>query len=216
MIPFAVYAATVRGHIEQVYQVAVVTREFTHGFLGDLNGAEIHIDRRLTDEQNLFLLAHLFGHTVQWNTSGYDPEIAGDLTPPVAERLFPAILHFEREAAAYGLGLLHEVGIFDIDRWFSDYAASDQAYLLHYYRTGERGAASRAQLSSAGLSSARLSNSNQANAHLSNADPSDAHLANGASDPSEESVQLSPLIQAKSIPPFTPQQRVFRFSGVVI
>jgi hypothetical protein len=33
---------------------------------------------------------------------------------------------------------LHEVGIRDVDPWFSAYTASDQGYLLHYYRTGEK------------------------------------------------------------------------------
>ena len=35
--------------------------------------------------------------------------------------------------------MLHQIGITDIDQWFSDYAACDEAYLLHYYRTGEKG-----------------------------------------------------------------------------
>jgi hypothetical protein len=34
---------------------------------------------------------------------------------------------------------LHQTGIKDLDQWFSDYAACDEAYLLHYYRTGEKG-----------------------------------------------------------------------------
>jgi hypothetical protein len=34
--------------------------------------------------------------------------------------------------------MLHQTGITDIDAWFSDYTACDQAYLLHFYRTGEK------------------------------------------------------------------------------
>jgi hypothetical protein len=34
--------------------------------------------------------------------------------------------------------MLHQIGIMDIDRWFCDYTACDMAYLLHYYRTGEK------------------------------------------------------------------------------
>ena len=44
-----------------------------------------------------------------------------------------------RQAAAYALEMVHEAGIWDIDQWFSDYAACDEAYLLHYYRTGTKG-----------------------------------------------------------------------------
>jgi hypothetical protein len=35
--------------------------------------------------------------------------------------------------------MLHEADITDADEWFSAYSACDQAYLLHYYRTGEKG-----------------------------------------------------------------------------
>jgi hypothetical protein len=34
--------------------------------------------------------------------------------------------------------MFHQIGITGIDQWFSDYTACDQAYLLHYYRTGEK------------------------------------------------------------------------------
>lgn len=54
------------------------------------------------------------------------------------EDLIPAFIAYEREAACYGLAVLHEIGITDIDQWFCDYTACDQAYLLHFYRTGEK------------------------------------------------------------------------------
>lgn len=38
----------------------------------------------------------------------------------------------------YGLALFHEIGITSVDQWFSNYSACDQAYLLHFYRTGEK------------------------------------------------------------------------------
>jgi hypothetical protein len=47
-------------------------------------------------------------------------------------------LAYEGEAASCGLSLLHETGICDVDSWFSAYTACDQAYLLHFYRTGEK------------------------------------------------------------------------------
>ena len=31
-----------------------------------------------------------------------------------------------------------QIGIMDIDQWFCDYTACDQAYLLHFYRPGEK------------------------------------------------------------------------------
>jgi len=35
--------------------------------------------------------------------------------------------------------LLHQTGITDVEQWFSNYTAADQAYLLHYYRTCDKG-----------------------------------------------------------------------------
>jgi hypothetical protein len=66
-------------------------------------------------------------------------ELGGRYRPPVENSDIPAILDYEREAAAFALEMLHEAGIKDIDQWFSDYAACDETYLLHYYRTGEKG-----------------------------------------------------------------------------
>jgi hypothetical protein len=131
-------SAQVQNRVECVYGVRVITRDIPDPLTGDLDGAEIHIDHAVTPEQRLFLLGHLFGHTVQWNVDPGAFEIGRQYKPPVPEQLFPAILAYETEAAAYALGLFHETGVTDVDRWFSDYTAADQGYLLHYYRTGEK------------------------------------------------------------------------------
>ena len=138
MIPFADYSARVEQHIEKVYGVHVVTRDVPDPLTGDLNGAEIHIDYAVTAEQRLFLLLHLFGHTVQWNVSPGAFEMGRPQAPPVGEDCLPALLNYEREAARYALGLLHEIGITDADQWLADYSACDAAYLRHYYVTGEK------------------------------------------------------------------------------
>jgi hypothetical protein len=138
-IPFSDYCARVQNHLEHRYAIPVVTRDIPDPLTGDLDGSEIDIDYAVTPEQRLFLLAHLFGHTVQWNTHPDAFEIGRQYQPPVDERLFPAILAYESEAASYGLALLHEIEITTIDQWFSNYTACDQAYLLHFYRTGEKG-----------------------------------------------------------------------------
>jgi hypothetical protein len=143
MIPFAEYSARVEQRIESAYGVRVVTRDVPDPLTGDLNGAEIHIDYAVTAEQRLFLLAHLFGHTVQWNISPGAFELGRPQTPPVSPNCLPALMDYEREAAGYGLALLHEVGITgadrtEVDQWFADYAACDAAYLRHYYVTGEK------------------------------------------------------------------------------
>jgi len=137
-IPFAEYSARVQNHLENFYGIQVVTRDIPDPLTGDLDGAEIDIDYAVTQEQRLFLLAHLFGHTVQWNMDPALFEIGRRYQPPVNEDLIPAIIAYEREAACYGLAMLHQINITDIDLWFSEYTACDQAYLLHFYRTGEK------------------------------------------------------------------------------
>jgi len=138
-ILFSAYAARVQERIEHRYGIPVVTRDIPDPLTGDLNGAEIDIDFAVTAEQKLFLLGHLFGHTVQWNTNSSSFDIGKQYKPPVDEKLFPAVLAYEGEAASYGLALMHDTGITDVDQWFSNYTAADQRYLLHFYRTGDKG-----------------------------------------------------------------------------
>jgi hypothetical protein len=137
-IPFDEYSARVQKHLESAYGIRVLTRDIPDPLTGDLDGAEIDIDYAVTPEQRLFLLGHLFGHTVQWNVDAGTFEIGRQYRPPVDEELIPAIVAYEREAACYGLAMFHQVGITNIDQWFCDYTACDQAYLLHFYRTGEK------------------------------------------------------------------------------
>lgn len=137
-LPFPELCARVQDCIQGRYHVRVVTRDIPDPLIGDLDGSEIHIDFAVTPEQRLFLLAHLFGHTVQWNVSASAFEIGKTRQPPVDEALLPTLLAYEREAAGYGLALLHENGIHNADQWLSDYSACDLAYLTHFYRTGEK------------------------------------------------------------------------------
>ena len=67
-----------------------------------------------------------------------EPQENATRQPPVDEALLPSLLAYEREAAGYGLALLHETGIRQADQWLSDYSACDLAYLAHFYRTGEK------------------------------------------------------------------------------
>src|SRR6266567_2691287 len=101
MIRFSDCAGRLEQYIEQVYGIRVVTRDIPDPLTGDLNGAEIHIDCAVTPEQRLFLLAHLFGHTVQWNVSPGAFELGGPRQPPVPEAELPALMEYERYAARY-------------------------------------------------------------------------------------------------------------------
>jgi hypothetical protein len=138
MIPFAEYCARIQEHLEEAYHVNVVTRDIPDPLTGDLDGLEIHIDPAVSPEQRLFLLAHLFGHTVQWNVDARAYAIGGLFQPPVNDQLLATIVEYEQEAASLALTVFHQIGITSVDQWLSDYSACDLAYLRHYYQTGEK------------------------------------------------------------------------------
>lgn len=107
-------------------------------FLGDLDGAEIRLQAGHEPGPTLFTLAHLFGHTVQWNLSERARHLGGRADGRYTPEELAEIEDYERVASRYGLELLHRIGVRDLDAWLSDFAAADLAYLEHFYRTGER------------------------------------------------------------------------------
>jgi hypothetical protein len=82
---------------------------------------------------------HLFGHTVQWNTSAEARRI-GMLAPgqDFSQSDLDALTAYELLACRYSIALLHSIGVYDLDQWVSDFAGCDIDYLLHYYRTGDK------------------------------------------------------------------------------
>ena len=125
-------------YIENKYGIPVRIRDVPNPFTGDLDGAEIHVDYDEEIEAALFIIAHLFGHTVQWNTDEKAREIGYQITPNPPEELLTRLRAYEAEACQYSLQLFHEAGVRDMDQWLSDYAACDCGYLEHFYRTGEK------------------------------------------------------------------------------
>ncbi|HWO24274.1 MAG TPA: hypothetical protein VNO30_36270 [Kofleriaceae bacterium] len=129
---------TVEHMIELRWGIPVVISDVPNPFTGDLDGEQIQIDHDVDLEDAVFILIHLFGHTVQWNVSATARAIG--LAPPGGwtEESLAALAEYEREACRYSLQLLHEAGFRELDQWISDFAACDSAYLLHFYRTGEK------------------------------------------------------------------------------
>jgi len=124
--------------IERRFGLPVIIADVTDPFTGDLDGERILVDYDLEAEEALFILVHLFGHTVQWNVSPDDRSLGLLEVHNPSEELLAALTRYELTAARYSLQLLHEVGIDDLDQWLSDFAACDIAYLMHFYRTGEK------------------------------------------------------------------------------
>ena len=106
MPEFREYIKRVEQHIQSAYGILVVTRDIPEPLTGDLNGSEIHIDYAVTPEQRLFLLAHLFGHTVQWNVTPGAFELGEPRQPPVPEAELPALMEYERKRGPVCSGVI--------------------------------------------------------------------------------------------------------------
>lgn len=130
----------VERYVEKRYHLPVVISDVIDPFTGDLDGAEIRVDFDVTIADALFILVHLFGHTVQWNTSERSRDLAKlEIVNPSAV-LLAELEEYEREACRYSIQLFHDAGVFDLDQWLSDFAACDFAYLRDFYaQGGERG-----------------------------------------------------------------------------
>jgi hypothetical protein len=105
-------------------------------YTGDLDGEKIMVDYAEDIESALFIIVHLFGHTVQWNTSEASREIGYKLYPNPTDEQIKKLYDYEHEACCYMMQLFHDAGVKDCDQWLSDYAACDFAFLIDFYKTG--------------------------------------------------------------------------------
>jgi hypothetical protein len=103
---------------------------------GTFNGLEIILRPDNPLEMQAFILLHLFGHCVQWVAPSLAETTARISTAPNLEAFLVELKRYEGEAAEFGMRLLHERGVFDVDHWFSDFATADWKYVEGYYRTG--------------------------------------------------------------------------------
>ncbi|HEU4733626.1 MAG TPA: hypothetical protein VFT22_37285 [Kofleriaceae bacterium] len=124
--------------IEDRWSVPVRIQDVPNPFTGDLDGEQIMVDYDLEVEDALFILIHLFGHTVQWNVSAARREVAFLAPATWTDEQLRAVMEYEAEACRYSMQLLHDAGVYDLDPWISDFAACDSQYLLHFYKTGEK------------------------------------------------------------------------------
>ena len=125
-------------HVETKYGIPILIKDVPNPFTGDLDGAEIHVDYAEDIESALFIIAHLFGHTVQWNTDEKARELGYKLYPNPDEAMLERLHAYEYEACRYSMQLFHEAGVGDLDQWLSDYSSCDFAYLTNFYKTGTK------------------------------------------------------------------------------
>jgi len=128
----------IEAHVEKKYSIPIIIKEVPSPFTGDLNGEEIHVDYYQDIENAVFIIAHLFGHTVQWNLCPRAREIGVRGIVPLSEDEMLELREYEKEACRYSLQLFHEAGIKDLDQWLSDFSACDFAYLDYVYKNGDK------------------------------------------------------------------------------
>ena len=119
------------------YGVRVYIGDVKDPNTGIFDGSEIGIDYANDLEMSLFVMVHLFGHTVQWNTVPSYRTIDTRVKRGAPAEVIEEARVYEENASRYGLQLLHEASITDRDQWISDWRASDWKYLSTYYATGK-------------------------------------------------------------------------------
>jgi len=108
------------------------------------NGNLIVFDKSLNGEAKFFFLIHLFGHTIQRYLTPYKElslyrkltlEEMKQKNEYLRNHLEEMYAH-EREASAYAVQLLFDVGLTHLHQWFSDYSEFDWNCVKYFLLKG--------------------------------------------------------------------------------
>lgn len=119
------------------YGFTIEYRDLEPPRTGTFDGRRLVIDPDVDFEMQCFVLLHLFGHSVQWVAPSIEHELAGLLGTTDKEVFLQFLRSYEYKAARFGLRLMHEVGLTDLDEWFSDFVETDWRYVERFYREGQ-------------------------------------------------------------------------------
>ena len=127
---------------EKVVKEMGLIVEYTHNldpfYKGDLDGQKIFIGIHLHDEEKLFNLVHLAGHSIQWNLDEYLRTLGSELYRNPDDEMLKKLQTYEWQANCYGLSILHLAGVSTLDDWLSKKYITDMLYLTHFYKTGQK------------------------------------------------------------------------------
>src|SRR5688572_16012933 len=118
------------------YGFVIEYRDLEAPRTGTFDGLRITIDPDVDFEMQCFILLHLFGHSVQWTAPSLEAGLA-ELKDSTDKAAFMQALHdYEFQAARFGMRLMREAGITDLDQWYSDFVETDWRYVERFYDTG--------------------------------------------------------------------------------
>jgi hypothetical protein len=116
---------------------AIEYRDLEPPRTGIFDGLKITIDPDVDFEMQCFILLHLFGHSVQWTAPSLEAKLAA-LKDTTDKKLFMQTLHdYEYQAARFGMQLMREAGIRDLDQRYSDFVGTDWRYVERFYETDQ-------------------------------------------------------------------------------
>jgi len=104
---------------------------------GTFNGRVICLDPDVGFEMQCFILLHLFGHSVQWVAPALEGSLDDLQNTTDRDHFLRELRRYEFEAAQFGIQLMHESGVTDLDQWYSDFVETDWQYVRRYYVEGE-------------------------------------------------------------------------------
>ena len=102
----------------------------------EFDGLAFVMQQQMSPDSALFNLLHIFGHSIQWATSPETFVLARkQIVPgnPLPDSELLAIKSYEQQASEYGIQLLHEINVYNLDQWVSDIWRWDWDYLQSVY-----------------------------------------------------------------------------------
>jgi hypothetical protein len=119
------------------YGFSIEYRDLEPPRTGIFDGLKISIDPDVDFEMQCFILLHLFGHSIQWTAPSCAATVAA-LQNTADKSAFMQTLHdYEYQAARFGMQLIRQIGVHELDQWYSDFVATDWRYVERFYETDE-------------------------------------------------------------------------------
>jgi len=119
---FRAASNAVTTHLHARYGISVVVTSIQPPLKCDLDGSRILVADHNTHEEWLFSVAHLFGHTVQWNVSAELGRLGMTMPVEPTRDQIDTLEACKREPFRYSQQAVHEAGVSGLDQWLADFS----------------------------------------------------------------------------------------------